>query len=66
MPQFFVPPLLPPPCGLFHDRAYRDMVERHGLDDTEGTGNVYWVRADLRVPSEAIAGAQKVGVIPGG
>ncbi|CAB1098658.1 unnamed protein product [Ectocarpus sp. CCAP 1310/34] len=42
-----------------NEAAYRDMVERHGFDDTEGTGNVHWVRADLRVPSEAIAGAQK-------
>lgn len=59
------PPLLTPSCGPSQDRAYRDMVERHGFDDTEGTGNVCWVQADLRVPSEAIAGAQKVGVIPG-
>lgn len=36
------------------------MVERHGLDDSEGTGCVCWVKADLRVPSEAIAGAEKV------
>lgn len=37
------------------------MVKRHDLDDREGTGNVCWVQADLRVPSEAIAGAEKVG-----
>ena len=36
------------------------MVERQGLDDSEGTGNVCWAKADLRVPSEAIAGAEKV------
>lgn len=37
------------------------MVERHGLDDSDDTGSVCWVKADLRVPSEAIAGAEKVG-----
>lgn len=45
------------------NRAYNDMVGRHGLDDSNGTGSVCWVKADLRVPSEAIAGAEKVCVL---
>jgi len=36
------------------------MVERHRLDDSEGTGHVCWIKADLKVPSEAVAGAEKV------
>lgn len=48
------------------EEAFRDMVERHGLDVTEGTGNVHWVRADLRVPSEAVKGARKAVEWAGG
>lgn len=36
------------------------MVERHDLDDGEGAGSVCWIKADLRIPSEAVAGAEKV------
>lgn len=36
------------------------MVQRHGFDDNDDTGNVCWVQADLRVSAEAIAGAEKV------
>eukprot|EP00903_Cladosiphon_okamuranus_P019378 g17818.t1 len=46
--------------------AYTDMVERHDLDGSEGTGSVCWVKADLRVPSEAIAGAKKAVEWAGG
>lgn len=48
-------------CTPAYDRAFRDMVDRHGLDASDGTGNVHWVQADLRVPSHAVAGARKVG-----
>lgn len=42
------------------------MVERHGLDSSDETGNVSWVKADLRVPSEAVAGARKAVEWAGG
>lgn len=42
------------------------MVERHGLDASDGVGNVFWVQADLRVPSEAVEGAKKAVEWAGG
>lgn len=36
------------------------MVDRHGLDASDGTGDVFWVQADLRVPAQAVDGAKKV------
>lgn len=47
-------------------RAFRDMVRRHDLDASEERGNVSWVRADLRVPSETVAGTKKAVEWAGG
>lgn len=43
------------------------MVARHdGLDAREDKGNVFWIKANLRIPSEAVEGAEKAVQWAGG